>query len=221
MNANPSTSRPQGAAPATRAASNRRALLLAAVALVALIAAVLLLAQRLRVPELHGTLLQSPQPVQDFTLTASTGEPVSLSDLRGKHVALYFGYTYCPDVCPTTLNDLRKMVNSLSNRQAQDVQVIMISVDPERDTVEQLASYLKHIDPNFLGMTGAPQEIKAVASQMGAFFEKRETEGATGYLVDHTSTTLLIDERGFLRLVWPYGTAGADMAADLSWLMGR
>lgn len=220
MSANPRTGAAAGPTSAPQAVSNRRVFILLAVALVALIAAVLLLMQRLSVPELHGTMLQSPQPVQDFTLTGSTGSPVSLSDLRGKHVVIYFGYTYCPDVCPTTLNDLRKMVNALG-KQAEDVQVMMITVDPERDTVEQLASYLKYIDPSFLGMTGTMEEIKAVATQMGAFFEKRETGGATDYLVDHTSTTLVVDEKGFLRLVWPYGTAGADMAADLSWLMRR
>ena len=106
-----------------------------------------LLAWRLRPPELHGVLIQSPQEAADFTLMTSTGEPMSLSDFRGKFVLLYFGYTFCPDVCPTTLNDLKGMMEALGPKRAEDVQVIMVSVDPERDTVEQLSTSLPYFHP--------------------------------------------------------------------------
>ena len=178
-----------------------------------------LLAWRLRPPELHGVLIQSPQEAADFTLMTSTGEPMSLSDFRGKFVLLYFGYTFCPDVCPTTLNDLKGMMEALGPKRAEDVQVIMVSVDPERDTVEQLASYLPYFHPSFLGMTGKVEDIQPVASRLGIFFERHEGTSAAGYLVDHTAVVILVDDEGYVRMIFPYGTSGEDMAADLTYLM--
>jgi protein SCO1/2 len=189
------------------------------IGVVLVLALAALLAWRLRPPELHGVLIQSPQQAADFTLMTSTGEPMSLSDFRGKHVLLYFGYTFCPDVCPTTLNDLKRMMEILGPKRAEDVQVIMVSVDPERDTVEQLASYLPYFHPNFLGMTGTVEEIQPVASRFGIFFERHEGTSAAGYLVDHTAVVTLVDDEGYVRMVFPYGTSGEDMAADLTYLM--
>jgi len=171
-----------------------------------------------RPPEMHGVVLQSPQRLTDFTLDGSTGEPVSLSDFRGKPVLIYFGYTFCPDVCPTTLNDLTDTMEALG-KKADDVQVIMVSVDPERDTPEQLASYLKYFDPRFIGMTGAKEDIDAAATQFGVFYEAHEGTAATGYLVDHTSTVALVDEDGYLREIFSFDTPGEDIAADVAyWL---
>lgn len=174
-----------------------------------------------RPPELHGALLQSPQQASDFSLMTSTGESMSLSDFRGKHVLLYFGYTFCPDVCPTTLNDLAQMLDELGERRAKDVQVLMISVDPERDTAEQLANYLPHFHPAFIGMTGSVEETQAVASQFGIFFAKHDGSAESGYLVDHTSAVTLIDPDGYVRMIFPNATAPVDMAADLRYLMRR
>jgi len=171
--------------------------------------------------EFHGVLLQSPRVAEDFTLTASTGEPLALSDLRGKYVLLYFGYTFCPDVCPTTLTDLKGMAQLLGPEQMKRVQVVFVTVDPERDTAEQLASYLKYFDPSFVGLTGTVDEINAVASRFGVYFERHEGSAATGYLVDHTSAITIIDAKGYVRLVFPHGTTPADMAADLAYLLRR
>lgn len=179
----------------------------------------LILIWRMRPPEFHGVLIQSPDKAADFTLMTSTGEPMSLSDFRGKQIMLYFGYTFCPDVCPTTLNDLAIMMEELGPKRAEDVQVIMISVDPERDTVEQLATYLPYFHPSFLGMTGSVEEIQDIASQYGIFFERQEGDTQAGYLVDHTAVVTLIDDKGHVRMVFPYGTTGEDMAADLSYMM--
>jgi len=178
-----------------------------------------LLAWRLRPPELHGVVIQSPQQATDFTLMSSKGEPVSLSDFRGKFVMLYFGYTFCPDVCPTTLNDLKRMMDVLGPKQSENVQVVMVSVDPERDTVEQLSSYLPYFHPSFLGMTGAVEEIQPIASQFGIFFERHEGTSAAGYLVDHTAVVTVVDDEGYVRMIFPYGTSGDDMAADMAYLM--
>ena len=174
-----------------------------------------------RPPEMNGVLLQSPQPAADFTLTASTGERVSLSDLRGQYVLFYFGYTFCPDVCPTTLNDLADMGQELGERRMDEVQVVFVTVDPERDSVEHLASYLPHFDPEFLGMTGTADEIDAVASQFGIFHQRHEGSEATGYLVDHTSTITVVDPEGYVRLIFRYGTSGEEMASDLKYLIRR
>lgn len=186
--------------------------------LIALLAAVLL--WRMRPPELHGVLIQSPDQAADFTLMTSTGEPMSLSDFIGKkEVMLYFGYTFCPDVCPTTLNDLSVMMVELGPKKADKVQVIMISVDPERDTVEQLATYMPYFNPSFLGMTGPVEDIQEIASNYGIFFERQEGDTQAGYLVDHTAAVTLVDRKGHVRMVFPYGTTGQELAADLSYLM--
>ncbi len=171
--------------------------------------------------EFHGVLLQSPQVAEDFTLQASTGEPLTFSDLRGKFVVLYFGYTFCPDVCPTTLNDLKRVAEILGPDKMKQVQVVFVTVDPERDTAEQLASYLKYFDPSFIGLTGTTDEIKTVASQFGVYFERHEGSAATGYLMDHTSAITVIDAKGYVRLVIPHGTTPADMADDLAYLLRR
>ena len=176
---------------------------------------------RFRPPELHGVVLQSSDKATDFTLTASTGEPMSLSDLEGKHVLLFFGYTFCPDVCPTTLADMSKMAVTLGDKKMEDVQVVFVSVDPERDTPERLGQYLSFFDPRFLGMTGTLDEVITAGTQFGVFFERHEGTAATGYLIDHTSTVTLIGPDGHVRMVFPYGTPGEDIAADVEYMMRR
>ncbi|GIV77000.1 SCO family protein [Litorilinea aerophila] len=189
-------------------------------AVMLVVAVGLLLVLRLRPPELHGVLIQSPQQADDFTLTAMTGEPVSLSDFRGRYVLLYFGYTFCPDVCPTTLNDLAAMADILGERKMEQVQVLFVSVDPARDTPEHLASYLPHFNPSFLGLTGPEAQIQQVASQFGIYFERRGEPG-TAYTVDHTSVVIAVDPEGYVRMIFPYGTTAEEMAADMSYLLRR
>ncbi len=168
--------------------------------------------------QFHGTLIQSPDPAYDFTLASSQGGTVRLSDLRGKLVLLYFGYTFCPDVCPNTLAQVKQAQKALG-RKAQDTQVVMVSVDPLRDTPEVLARYLRNFDPTWIGASGSEQEIAQAAALYGVFFEKHPGTPQTGYLVDHTATLMVIDRDGRLKLVFPYGTPGPDMAADLKVLL--
>lgn len=176
--------------------------------------------QRLRPPVFHGQIMQAGDPVADFTLTAHTGERVRLSDWRGRWVALYFGYTFCPDVCPTTLAQLAQARRQLG-AEAEKVQVIMVTVDPERDTPERLAAYVRAFDPTFVGLTGAPAEIAAAASPLGVYFARQEVGGASGYLVDHTASVLLLDPQGRLRLIWPFNTSPEFMAEDLAYFLRR
>jgi protein SCO1/2 len=207
-------------APATsRPPSMKRVMWAGAVVLVLVVAA--LIGWWNLPPELHGIQLQSPRVADDFTLETSTGEPMSLSDFRGKYVVLFFGYTYCPDVCPTTLNDLQQMVKELGEKRAENVQIIMVSVDPERDTPEQLAQYLAFFNPNFIGMTGTVEDIQPVASQFGIYFERHEGSADTGYLVDHTAAVTVIDPEGYVRMIFTNGVKGADMASDIAYLMRR
>lgn len=165
----------------------------------------------------HGTVLQSPQPAADFTLQSVDG-PVSLSDLRGKYVVLFFGYTTCPDVCPATMSVLGQAMQKLG-RKVDKVQVVMVSVDPERDTPEKMAKYISHFGENFLGLTGTPEEIAHVAALYGVFYEKEESDSAAGYLVTHTASTLVLDDQGRLVLVWPFGVTADEVADDLRHLV--
>ena len=143
---------------------------------------------------------------------------MSLKDFKDQLVLLYFGYTFCPDVCPTTLSELRKTMD-LMGKKSDDVQVIMISVDPERDTPEMLADYVAHFHPAFLGVTGTPEEIAETATLYGIFYEAHEGTEATGYLVDHTATVMVIDKDGHLKLIFPFGTPAKDIADDLLHLL--
>jgi protein SCO1/2 len=169
-------------------------------------------------PELHGNLIQEGLRVEDFTLTAKGGQHISLHDYRGKLVLLYFGYTHCPDMCPTTLAEVKYALSQL-DAQANDVQMIMISVDPERDTPDLLAEYVQRFDPRFLGVTGTAEEVKATATAFGIAYFKEAGSAATGYLVAHSAQLLVIDRTGHLRLIFPFGVHGEEMASDLKYLL--
>ncbi len=186
--------------------------LVAGLAIVAFIAL-----PRLTPHTFYGTLLQSPDKAPGFELQTASG-PISLEDLEGKIVLLYFGYTFCPDVCPATLAEVSGAMDKLG-RKADDVQLIMISVDPGRDTPEMLRDYVTHFHPSFLGATGTEEEIAQIATLYGVFYEKHEGTEATGYLVDHTATVMVIDEEGHLKLVFPFGAPAEEIAEDLEYIM--
>ena len=166
----------------------------------------------------HGTVLLSEQPVDDFTLTSMNGQKVKLSDYRSKIVIIYFGYTYCPDVCPTTLAEIKKALG-LIGPLASDIQVIMVTVDPERDTPAVLNSYMTQFDPNFLGLTGTVSEIQNVAAPLGIYFARQEGSTGSDYLMEHTASTMVINQSGLLKLLWAYGTPASDMAEDLKYML--
>jgi protein SCO1/2 len=165
----------------------------------------------------HGMVMQSPQPAPDFTLTTHQGQTLRLSDLRGRIVVLYFGYTFCPDVCPATLSEWAKAMRLLGDK-ADQVQLLMITVDPERDTPAKMADYVSHFDPRFLGLSGSPDEIARIATLYGVYYRKHE-EGGENYLVDHTATQTVIDKNGYVKLIFPFGTNAEDIAADLRYML--
>jgi len=166
----------------------------------------------------HGETVEPPAPATDFTLTGPDGKTFSLSDFRGKLVALYFGYTSCPDVCPTTMAALAQAMQELGS-QADEVQVILVTVDPERDTPDRLNTYVTAFDPRFIGLTGTPDQIASAARPFGVLYKKQAGSSAPSYLVDHTATTTVIDKDGRVRLIWPYGTPPDELAADLDYLL--
>lgn len=195
----------------------RRLLIPALLLVLVLIAGGWLAANRWRPHTFHGMVIQSPQPAPDFTLNTHQGQRLSLSELRGRLVVLYFGYTFCPDVCPTTLSEWAQAMRLLGPK-ADRVQVIMITVDPARDTAEKLGAYLAHFDPRFIGLVGTEEEIARIATLYGIYYQKHE-DGSENYLVDHTATQTVIDQEGYIKLVFPFGTKSEDIADDLAYML--
>lgn len=174
---------------------------------------------RLAPPSYKGMVLQSPERLPDIEMMSTTGERVRLSDYRGKVVLVFFGYTYCPDICPATLLELRTAVRELG-RDADDIQVIMVSVDPQRDDVARLKQYVTQFDERFIGLTGTDEELMASAAQYGIFYQAHEVEGSqAGYFMDHTAAVMAFDKEGYLRLMYPFGMTGGDIAADMRYLI--
>lgn len=154
-------------------------------------------------------------------LADHNGVKRSLGDFRGKLVVLFFGYTHCPDVCPTTLSDVAIALKQLTPDEAAKVQVLFVSVDPERDTPDMLKQYVPYFHPAFLGLHGTPEEIAVAAKEFRIHYRKHVEPGATGYLVDHTAGSYVLDKAGRLRLFQPFAQPPADIAHDLHLLLGE
>lgn len=181
-------------------------------------AAYLVVLPRLQPHVFSGTVIQSETQAPGIELATSTGERAALRDFEDKVVVVYFGYTFCPDVCPTTLSTLKKAVDELGSG-ADDVQVVMVSVDPARDTPDVLRDYLGFFDPSFIGMTGTEDEIASVATVYGVYFQAREGSVDTGYLVDHSAHLMVIDREGYLKLVLSPDLTVDQIADDLDYLL--
>lgn len=142
-------------------------------------------------------------PGGDFTLTDHNGQPYRLSRARGRVVILFFGYTRCPDVCPTGLATLSHALRDLEALQIQ-VQALFVSLDPEHDTPAILRDYVRYFSPDLIGLTGSPAEIATVAG-MYRVSHTRRTRGDGGYTLDHTASYYLLDPRGKLAAIVPFG----------------
>lgn len=140
-------------------------------------------------------LLQTPRDIGDFELIDHRGQPFVPASLEGKWSLLFFGFTYCPDICPTTMAFLDQFVQELEGTEADDTQVLMVSVDPARDTVEQLASYVPFFNPEFVGVTGEFLDLHRFATALNTPFRKLPGQDEN-YLVDHGSNVVLINPRG-------------------------
>ena len=150
----------------------------------------------------------------DFTLQSADG-PVSLTDYRGKVGMVYFGYTSCPDICPTSLTTMSSAMKLLSPAEAAQVYGIFISVDPERDTPANMKEYAAYFYPNFIGVTGTPQQIADVARKYGVYYKKAKVDGAMGYAVDHSSTIYIIDKDGKVADQIIHGASPESIAAAI------
>ncbi len=168
-------------------------------------------------PSWRGTPYDPPRPAAEIAGINWDNTAFRLSDLRGKVALLFFGYTYCPDVCPTTMAEMRKLMEQLG-AQAGKVAVVFVSVDPERDTPARLAEYVPFFDRRFYGVQLSDEALAQVKRDYGVFAEKRPYVGADGvetYTVDHTARVFVVDPGGALRLSFSYGTPVEHMRADI------
>ncbi|UOO82919.1 SCO family protein [Uruburuella testudinis] len=167
----------------------------------------------------HGTDMRKEDIGGDFTMTDGEGKPFSLSSLKGKVVVLSFGYTHCPDVCPTELLTYSDALKQLGD-QAKDVAVVFASVDPERDTPELIGKYAKQFNPDFIGLTVTEgQSLPVIKQQYRVVSAKAGQQSDTVYLVDHTAGAYLLDKAGEVAVFAPYGSTAAQIADDIKILL--
>ena len=164
----------------------------------------------------HAAEVASKFAHADFRLTDHNGVTRTLADFHGKVVLLFFGYVHCPDVCPTTMADLRQVMEMLG-KDAGQVQVLFVTVDPERDKREILAQYVPAFYPTFLGLSGDAEATAQAAQAFDVVYQKQTTK--SGYSVDHSAGTFVIDPDGRVRLLSPFGQRAEWMAQDISLLL--
>jgi len=168
---------------------------------------------------LRSGTFEPPREAPAFSLDGSNGKKVSLRDYLGKVVIVEFGYTFCEDVCPVTLAHLTETYKKLGSA-ARDVQLIYVTVDPERDSPQRLHEHLSAFNPSFLGATGAPDDLKAVQKAYGVVARQVVSKNqALPYAVDHSSSLYLVDRQGKLRGLVPFGTPVDDIVHDLEFLL--
>ena len=168
-------------------------------------------------PSFKNTDVTGADYGKDFALTDHTGKARTLADFRGKVVVMFFGYTRCPDVCPTTLAELKAVKNQLGE-DGKRLQVLFVTVDPERDTQELLANYVPAFDPSFLGLHGDLAATARVAKDFRVFYQKSPGKTPDSYTVDHTAGSYVFDPLGRLRLFVRHGNA-ASLASDIRTLL--
>ena len=163
----------------------------------------------------RGTLYDPALPAPEISLERDNGSDFRLSELRGNVVLLFFGYTSCPDVCPTTLSELRKVNEQLGSAAAQ-IRVVYVTVDPDRDTPDKVQKYVSIFNPSFIGLSGSLEDLQPVWRDYGVYREVEQvSSSAAGYLVNHTARVYVIDREGNLRLSYSYGTPTEDIVHDL------
>jgi len=167
--------------------------------------------------DLKGTDMSDTQLGGDFSLSDHQGGVRKLSDFHGKVVALFFGYTHCPDICPTTMLEYANVMKQLG-ADADKVQVLFVTVDPERDTRQVLAGYVPHFDPRFIGLTGTVTQLEKVQADYKVVAQKvQQPDG--GYTMDHSAGSYLFDKSGKLRVYESYGTPASSLTHDIRQLL--
>ncbi len=166
----------------------------------------------------HSTDITGADYARNFELTDHNGVHRSLADFRGKVVTVFFGYTQCPDVCPTNLSTMAAVMQALGAASDQ-VQVLFVTVDPERDTPALLRQYVPAFDTRFLGLYGDANETAKVAKDFKVFYRKGGDTSGPNYTVDHSAGTYVFDPQGRLRLYVKHGTSAEDITSDLRQLL--
>lgn len=165
-----------------------------------------------------GTDITGADFAQTLQLTDHTGKLRQLTDYHGKVVALFFGYTHCPDVCPTTMLEMANAMKLLG-AQADQVQVLFVTLDPERDTQQVLAQFVPSFDRRFVGLYGTPEQTAATAKNFKIFYAKQEQPGQSGYTIDHSAGVYVFDKDGKIRTYLKYGQKPDEIASDLKRLL--
>ena len=181
-------------------------------------ACIVMLAMGCKPATFHGTAYEPPAKAPAVVLKTANGGTFSLADQKGSVVFLYFGYTHCPDVCPTTLSDWKRIKTALG-RDASRVRFVFISVDPARDDPATLHHYVSTFDPSFIGATGDSATLAHIERSFHVMSGREETGSANGYAVIHPSQTFVVDKRGNLRLLYSFGTNTSDIVADIRQLL--
>lgn len=150
-----------------------------------------------------------------FTLTDHNGRRVTEKDFAGEFMLVFFGYTYCPDICPGELQVISAVMDQLGEK-AKKVTPVFITVDPERDTVEQMKSYVENFHPRLVGLTGTPEEIRAAAKAYRIYYQKADSESAADYLMDHSSVVYLMSPEGEYLTHFAYGTGVDKMTQGIA-----
>jgi len=175
------------------------------------------LTSRPEAPNIDGLLWPQSKALADFDLEDHRGKAFTLDALKGRWTLLFFGYTHCPDVCPVTLAVLKNAIALMSETGADTAapQVVFVSVDPKRDSLEHLGAYVEYFNPRFLGVTGSDANLKAFARQLGVLYVLTEPDANGEYLVDHTAAIFLIDPRGHLVALFQAPHAAATLAQNI------
>jgi protein SCO1/2 len=169
-------------------------------------------------PKFNGIDITGADYAKDFTLTDHNGQRRSLSDFKGKVVVLFFGYTQCPDVCPTSMAELAE-VKRLLGVQGDKLQGVFVTVDPERDTTELLKAYLTNFDPSFVAFVPTPDELVDVAKRFKIYYKKQDGKTPTSYTMDHSAGSYVFDTQGNVRLYSRYGSGAQVLAQDIQMLL--
>ncbi|HQR87487.1 MAG TPA: SCO family protein [Limnohabitans sp.] len=169
-------------------------------------------------PKFNGIDVTGADYAKGFTLTDHNGQSRSLSDFKGKVVVLFFGYTQCPDVCPTSMTELAE-VKRLLGADADKLQGVFVTVDPARDTIELLKAYMANFDPTFLAFVPTADELPVVAKQFKIYYKKVDGQTPTSYTMDHSAGSYVYDMQGNLRLYSRYGSGAKVLAQDIQTLL--
>lgn len=198
----------------------RNAIKLIAVSALSISATAILTGCSKGAPQFRGVDITGADYARDFQLTDHNGQERSLKDFRGKVAVVFFGFTQCPDVCPTSMQELADVKQQLG-KDGGRLQGIFVTVDPERDQLALLKAYMQNFDPTFLALRPTPEQLPALAKDYKIYYKKVDGKTATSYTMDHSAGSYVYDPQGRLRVYHRYGSGTEALAADVRTLLGE